>query len=82
MKYYFRKIAKHQYGKNKPKRNEDGQGWRRLTRICTNEQLEKLRLDFSRCTNCDVAPLKGLVKNYIFIKAKLHVDCIIFLMTA
>ena len=29
-----------------------------------------------------VAPLKGLVKNYIFIKAKLHVDCIIFLMTA
>ena len=32
------------------------QGWRRLTRIA-NDELEKFRLNFSRCTNRDVAPL-------------------------
>ena len=55
-KYQFGKIEKLQNGKNKPKRNEDGQGWRRLTRIA-NDQLEKFRLNFSRCTNRDVVPL-------------------------
>ena len=54
--YLFGKIEKHQNGKNKPKRNEDGKGWIRLTRIA-NDQLEKFRLNFSRCTNRDVAPL-------------------------
>ena len=32
-------LEKHQRGNNKPKRNEDGQGWRRLTRIA-NDELE------------------------------------------
>ena len=49
-------VDKHQGGKNKPKGNKDGQGWRRLTRIA-NYELEKFRLNFSRCTNSDVAPL-------------------------
>ena len=49
-------IEKHQRGDNKPRRNKDGEGWRRLTRIA-NDELEKFRLNFSRCTNRDVAPL-------------------------
>ena len=32
----------------------DGAGWRRLTRIA-NDELEKFRLNFSRCTNRFVA---------------------------
>ena len=50
-------VDKNQRGKNKPKRNKDGEGWRRLTRIAKNE-LEKFRLNFSRCTNRDVVPLR------------------------
>ena len=45
--------------KIKPKRNKDGKAWRRLTWVTINE-LEKLRLNFSRCTNRDAAPLKKL----------------------
>ena len=52
----FSKIDKHQNGKNKAKRNADGKGWRRLTRIA-NDELEEFRLNFSRCTNRNVAPL-------------------------
>ena len=48
-KYQFGKMEKHQNG-NKISH------WRRLTRIA-NDQLRKLRLNFSRCTNRDVAPL-------------------------
>jgi len=55
-KYYFAKLEKHQRGNNKPRRKEDGLGWRRLTRI-TNDELEKFRLNFSRFTNRDVVPL-------------------------
>ena len=55
-KYYFGKIEKHQNGKNKQKRNKDGAGWRRLTRIA-NDELETFRITFSRCTNRDVATL-------------------------
>ena len=32
------------------------QGWRRPTLI-TNKEIEKLRLNFSKRRNCDVAPL-------------------------
>ena len=32
------------------------EGWRRLIRI-TNDELEKFRLNISRCVNRDVAPL-------------------------
>lgn len=39
------------------KKNKDGLIWRRLLRI-TNDELEKLRLNFSRCTKRDVAFLK------------------------
>ena len=51
----FSRGDKHQRGKNKPKMNKDVLGWRRLTRIA-NDELEKCRLNFSRCTNRDVAP--------------------------
>ena len=54
--YKFGSIEKHRNGKNKPTGNEDGQGWRRLTRIA-NDQLDKFRLNFLRCTNRDIAPL-------------------------
>ena len=64
-KYLFSKIDKHQNGKNKAKRNVDGQGWRRLTQIA-NDELVKFRLHFSRCTNRDIAPLK--MPNKITIK--------------
>ena len=49
-------MDKHHRGKNKPKRNKDNWRWRRLTRIA-NDELEKFRLNFSRCTNRDEAPL-------------------------
>ena len=57
----FTKIENHQSGRdnNKPQRNKDGQGWKRLTRII-NEELEKLRLSLSRCTNRDVTALNKL----------------------
>ena len=55
-KYLFSKIDKHLNRNNKAKRNVDGEGWRRLTRIA-NDELEIFRLNFSRCTNRDVAPL-------------------------
>ena len=38
-------MEKHQRDNNKPQRNQDGQGWRRLTRIANNE-LEKFSLTF------------------------------------
>ena len=61
-KYQFGNIEKHQTGKNEPKRNTHGQGWRRLTQIA-NDQLEKcIRLNFSRCANRDVAPLKFIIR--------------------
>ena len=40
-KYWFGKIEKHQNGKNKPKRNEGGEGWRILRKIA-NDQREKM----------------------------------------
>ena len=52
----FAKIEKHERGNNKPERNKDGEGWRRLTQI-TNDELEKPRLNFSRRVNRDAAPL-------------------------
>ena len=55
----FARVEKHQRGKNKPKGNKDDQGWRRLTRI-VNDELENFRLNFSRCLNRNVAPLKEL----------------------
>ena len=36
----FTKVEKHQRDNNKPQRNKDGSGWRRLTRI-TNNKIEK-----------------------------------------
>ena len=54
-------MEKHQTWKNEPKRNKDGQGWRRLTRIA-NDKLENIRLNFSRCENRDVAPLKFIFR--------------------
>ena len=56
-KYQFGNIEKHQNGKNEPKSNKNGQGMRRLTRIA-NDQIEKFRLNFSRCANRVVAPLQ------------------------
>ena len=44
--------------------NEDGLGWRRLTRTA-NDQLEKCTLNFSRCTNRDVAPL--MTDNSVYV---------------
>ena len=41
---------------NKPKRNKDGSGWRRLTRIA-NDELEKFRLNISRSTNSVYVPV-------------------------
>ena len=41
----FTKIEKHKRDNNKPWRNKDGTGWRRLTRIA-NDELEKFRLNF------------------------------------
>ena len=46
-------IEKHVRSDNKPERKEDAQGWRRSTRITYNE-LEILKLNFSRCTNRDI----------------------------
>ena len=62
LKYYFDKMEKHHRSINKPKWNEDGQGWRRLTRII-NYKCEKFSLNFSRCTNRDVAPLTNSLYN-------------------
>ena len=57
----FTKIENHQSGRdnNKPQRNKDDHGWKRLTRIA-NDKLEKLRLNLSRCTNCEVTALNKL----------------------
>ena len=60
-KYQFCNMEKHQNGKNEPKRNKNSEGWRRLTWI-SNDQLEKCRLNFSRCANRDVAPLKFIIR--------------------
>ena len=54
-------MKKHQRSINKPKWNEDGQGWRRLIRIA-NDKLEKFRLNFSRYTNRDIAPFSRQVR--------------------
>ena len=60
-------VDKHQTGKNKPKRNENGEVWRGLTRIA-NDKLEKFRLNVSRpCSNRDVAKLKKCVQNEIVL---------------
>jgi len=53
------KIEKHERENNKPWRSRDGCGWRGLARIA-NDELEEFRLNFSGCTNCDVAPLSAL----------------------
>ena len=42
--------------KTKPKFDEDGEVWGRLTLIA-NDDFETFRLNFSRCTNRDVAPV-------------------------
>jgi len=45
-------MEKHQRTYNKPKQNNDGEGWRRLTRT-TNNEIEKFSLNFARrATNC------------------------------
>ena len=49
-------MEKHQKDDNKPQRNKDGQGWRRLIRI-TNDELESFRLKLSRWVNRGMAPL-------------------------
>ena len=51
---------KSQRGNNKPQRNNDGKGWRRLTRIIDDE-LEKGGLHFSRFANGNIDPLVFLV---------------------
>ena len=63
----FTVVEKHQRDKNKPTRNKDRLGWRRLTRIA-NDKLEKFRLNFSRCTNRDVAPLTKTHSKGAFIR--------------
>jgi len=45
-------IEKHQRDSNKPWKNKDGQGWRRLTWIA-NDKFEKFRLNFSKCAHHD-----------------------------
>ena len=47
---------KQERGDNKPQKNKDGSGWKRFTWI-SNGKLEKFRLNFSRRTSCEVAPL-------------------------
>ena len=39
----------------------DDWGWRRLIRIA-NDELEKFRLNFSRCTNRDIDPLSSIMR--------------------
>ena len=51
----FKETGTHQRDNNKPKRNKDGQGWRRLTRIA-NDELKQFRVNISRYTNRDVIP--------------------------
>ena len=41
-------VDEHQRDKNKPKNDDGGQGWRRLTRIANDsDKLETFRLNFS-----------------------------------
>ena len=48
---------KHERGKNKPKRFENGLGWRRLTRIANIEL----------CTNRDIAPLTNTFRSLVIL---------------
>ena len=54
------RVEKHYRGEKKSKSNGDGSGWRILTQIAKDE-LEKFKLNFSRWTNLNVAPLSDVV---------------------
>ena len=62
-KCYTKEIIINHKGK------KDDWGWRRLTRIA-NDKLEKIWINISRCTNCEVALLRP------FIPLALH-NCIL-----
>ena len=47
LKYWFRKIEKHERGNNKTRTKKDGGGWRGLKMM----NLKNLKLNYSICTN-------------------------------
>ena len=65
-------MEKHQRENNKPQRNKDSEGWKRLTRI-TNHELEESSLNFSRHANRGVAPLNYL--SFPSVDAVLLIRC-------